>query len=57
MLVLTRKAKQQIKIGEGDNAVVLTVVNVKGKAVKLGIHAPRDIRVIRAELDERGRAA
>jgi carbon storage regulator CsrA len=47
MLVLTRKANQRIEIG--DN-IVITVLQVKGNSVRLGIEAPRDVRVIRGEL-------
>jgi carbon storage regulator CsrA len=47
MLVLSRKAKQQIQIGED---ITVTVVRVKGQAVRVGVEAPDDVRVLRAEL-------
>ncbi|MBL8828697.1 MAG: carbon storage regulator [Planctomycetaceae bacterium] len=47
MLVLTRKTQQQIHIG---NNVVITILQVKGQNVRVGIEAPRDVRVVRAEL-------
>ncbi|HUY88069.1 MAG TPA: carbon storage regulator [Pirellulales bacterium] len=47
MLVLTRKAQQQIQIG---NNIVITILHVKGQAVRVGIEAPRDVRVIRSEI-------
>ncbi len=47
MLVLSRKQKQQIQIG---GEVVLTVLQIKGGSVRLGIEAPRDIHVLRGEL-------
>jgi carbon storage regulator CsrA len=47
MLVLTRKLQQQIKIGE---QVTITILRVKGQTVRVGIEAPRDVRVIRGEL-------
>ena len=47
MLVLTRKANEQIQIG--DN-VVITILQVKGQSVRVGIEAPREIRVLRSEL-------
>ena len=47
MLVLTRKNKEQIQIG--DN-ITVTVLRVKGKSVRIGIEAPRDVRVVRSEL-------
>ncbi len=47
MLVLTRKAKQRIQIG--DN-ISITVLRVKGQTVRIGIDAPTEIRVRRSEL-------
>jgi carbon storage regulator CsrA len=49
MLVLTRKVNEQIKIG---NDIVITVLRVKGQSVRIGIEAPRGIRVLRAELPD-----
>ncbi len=47
MLVLTRKRQEQIRIG--DN-ITLTILKVKGNTVRVGIEAPRDVRVVRGEL-------
>src|SRR5262245_5051270 len=47
MLVLTRKLQQQIKIGE---QITVTILRVKGNTVRVGIQAPRDVRVVRGEL-------
>ena len=47
MLVLTRKFQQQIKIGD---QITVTILRVKGQTVRVGIDAPRDVRVIRGEL-------
>ncbi|MDX1948815.1 MAG: carbon storage regulator [Pirellulaceae bacterium] len=47
MLVLTRKFQQQIKIGD---QITITILRVKGQTVRVGIDAPRDVRVVRAEL-------
>ncbi len=47
MLVLSRKHQQQICIG--DN-IKITVLQVKGKTVRIGIEAPPNIRILRAEL-------
>lgn len=47
MLVLTRKLNEQIQIG---NDITITVVRVKGNTVRVGIEAPRDVRIVRAEL-------
>lgn len=48
MLVLTRKQRQQITIG--DN-ITITVLRVKGQAVRIGIEAPDGVRILRAELN------
>lgn len=47
MLVLSRKATQQIQIG--DN-IVVTIVQVKGHGVKIGIEAPDNVRIVRSEI-------
>ena len=50
MLVLSRKQSERIKLGD---RIVVTVVRVAGDQVRLGIEAPDDIRVLRAELEPR----
>jgi carbon storage regulator len=50
MLVLTRKLGENIRIGEN---VKITVLDLKGGQVKLGIDAPPDIAVHREEIFER----
>jgi len=47
MLVLTRKLQEKIQIG---NEITITILRVKGNTVRVGIEAPRDVRVVRAEL-------
>ena len=47
MLVLTRRANQSIMIGED---VVVTVLEVRGDQVRLGIVAPREVEVHREEV-------
>jgi carbon storage regulator len=47
MLVLTRRANQSIVIG---NDVVVTVLEVRGDQVRLGIKAPREVTVHREEV-------
>jgi len=49
MLVLTRKPGEKIHIG-GD--ITIIVVNVKGTKIRLGIDAPKEVAVLRAELKE-----
>ena len=50
MLVLTRKRTESIKIGED---IVVTVIHTSAGSVKLGIQAPANVRVLRAELSDR----
>ena len=47
MLVLTRRANQSIMIGHD---IVVTVLEVRGDQVRLGIKAPRSIDVHREEI-------
>lgn len=49
MLVLSRKLQEKIRIGEN---VTITVLQVKGRQVRLGIDAPRNVRVVRTELPQ-----
>lgn len=47
MLVLTRKRSEMIQIG--DN-IIIKVIEMGPRWVKIGIEAPDEVRVIRAEL-------
>lgn len=47
MLVLTRRANQSIMIG---NDVIITVLEVRGDQVRIGIRAPREVQVHREEV-------
>lgn len=49
MLVLTRKTKESITIGDH---VKVTVLEIRGTQVRLGIEAPRDTPVNRTEIYE-----
>jgi len=48
MLVLSRKETQRIRLGD---EIVITVVRIGGDKVRLGIEAPRDMLVLRDELE------
>ena len=50
MLVLSRQKDESIIIGDGDNKVEITIVDVRGDKVRLGIVAPRSISVHRKEV-------
>ena len=47
MLVLTRRKNQSIVIGDD---IVITVLEVQGDNIRLGISAPRSVQVYREEL-------
>ena len=49
MLVLTRKPDQSIMIGD---EIEITVLEVRGEQVRLGIRAPRTVAVHRKEVFE-----
>ncbi len=48
MLVLSRRETERIRLGD---SIVVTVIRVSGDKVRLGIEAPRDILVLREELE------
>ena len=50
MLVLTRTIGEQIVI---DGNIVVTVIGLEGNKIRLGIQAPRSVRVDRAEIHHR----
>lgn len=47
MLVLSRKASEEIRIGDD---IVIKVLSINGNRVRLGIKAPQDIPVLRGEV-------
>jgi carbon storage regulator len=47
MLALTRKSNQKIRIGE---SIEISIVEIRGNQVKLGISAPDDVPILREEL-------
>jgi carbon storage regulator len=49
MLVLSRKVLEEIVIGEN---IVVTVLQLSGGKVRIGIKAPESVRIMRAEIDE-----
>lgn len=49
MLVLTRRKDQRIIIGD---EIVVTVLEVKGDSVRIGIEAPRSVQVHREEVHQ-----
>jgi carbon storage regulator len=53
MLVVTRRVGQAIKIGDD---ITVSVQEVNGKQVRIGVDAPRDVPVHREEVYERIKA-
>jgi carbon storage regulator CsrA len=49
MLVLTRKIGERIRIGDD---ITLVVTKMAGNRVTLGIEAPKDVRIVRGELEQ-----
>ena len=48
MLVLSRKRNQDIQIG---SAITIRVLSISGKHIRLGIDCPKEIPVMRSEVD------
>jgi carbon storage regulator len=49
MLILTRKLGETIRIGD---EVTISIIEIRGSQVRLGINAPRDVTVHRQEVYE-----
>ena len=47
MLVLSRHKNESIRIGED---IIITVVEIRGDKIRLGIDAPREVPVHRSEV-------
>jgi carbon storage regulator len=54
MLVFRRKKRDQIVI---NGEIVVTVMQIRGSRVSLGIEAPEGIRILRSELTPRNLSA
>ena len=53
MLVLSRREKESIVI---DGDITVTILEIRGNHVRLGIEAPKDVNVWRGELVMRASA-
>ena len=50
MLILTRRVGEALMVGDDTNIVVL---GVKGSQIRLGINAPKNVKVHREEIYEK----
>jgi carbon storage regulator len=50
MLVLARRVGESVIIGDGADAVKVTVASIRGSEIRLGFDAPDSIHITRAEL-------
>ena len=50
MLILTRRVDESIRIGEN---VTITIVEISSTRVRIGIDAPKEIKVHREEIYQR----
>lgn len=49
MLILSRKINEKIMIGED---ISLTIIEIRGDQVKVGVEAPKSVKVFRQEVYE-----
>ncbi len=47
MLILSRKIDEKIKIGDD---ITLTIIEIRGEQVKIGVEAPKNVKVFRQEV-------
>lgn len=47
MLILSRKVDEKIKIGDD---ITLTIIEIHGDQVKIGVEAPKNVKVFRQEV-------
>jgi carbon storage regulator len=47
VLILTRRPTQTVAIGSD---ITVTVLEIRGRQVRIGVNAPRDTRVLREEI-------
>lgn len=47
MLILSRKVDEKIKIGTD---ITITIIEVRGDQVKIGVEAPKSVKVFRQEV-------
>ena len=53
MLILSRKPNESIRIGDDIKIYIMPNPNKNSQNVRIGIDAPREIKVLRSELEVR----
>lgn len=48
MLVLTRKTNEQVSLGDD---ITITILRINNGSIRIGIDAPRNVRILRSEID------
>jgi len=52
MLDLTRRPEESIRFYTSDGVIEITVHKIKGQQVRIGIDAPRNVNIVRREIDQ-----
>jgi len=52
-LVLTRREGEEIKLLDGNTVVTVKIASVRGSRVQLAVCAPPQVRIVRAEVEDR----
>ncbi|MCL2071822.1 MAG: carbon storage regulator [Oscillospiraceae bacterium] len=50
MLVITRKVNESIIVQAGDTTIEIAVLDTAKDRVKIGVKAPREVKIVRNEL-------
>ena len=53
VLTLGRRAQESVLIRCGDVTIEVVMVEIRGDRARLAFSAPRDVEIVRAELEER----
>jgi len=57
MLVLTRKEGEKLILyREGKAPIEMAIIGIKGKQIRIGIEADKDVKILREELIEKAAA-
>lgn len=57
MLVVSRKKGEQIFVGEGASQIVISIADIKGNTVRVGVQAPKNVNIRRSELSPKSESS